>query len=86
MLRCAKRLQAFFILFCEEYDCKEMLLDSEDWRQIDYLLCLTEVFFEYTQALSKTQDVTVYLVFRIYNALFVHLEESMKQLRRKRVL
>jgi hypothetical protein len=86
MLRRAKRLREFFTLFCEEYDCKEMLLDKEEWRQIDYLLCLTEPFFEYTQALSKTRDVTAHLVFRVYNALFEHLEQSMKQLQRKRVL
>jgi hypothetical protein len=78
MLRRAKRLRGFFTLFCEEYDCKEMLLDNEEWRQIDYLLCLIELFFEYTLALLKTRDVTAHLVFRIYNALFEHLEGSMK--------
>jgi hypothetical protein len=43
-------------------------------------------FFEYTQALSKTRDVTAHLVYRIYNTLFKHLKQLMKQLRRKRVL
>lgn len=48
MLRRAKRLRAVFLPFCAEYDCEEMLLNDEEWRQIDYLLCLTEPFFEYT--------------------------------------
>jgi hypothetical protein len=54
MLRRAKRLRAIFALFCAEYDCKEMLLQDEEWRQVDYLLCITEPFFDYTTQLSKT--------------------------------
>ncbi|KAG0153117.1 hypothetical protein PDIDSM_2076 [Penicillium digitatum] len=75
MLRRAKRLQ---------YDCEEMLLSEQEWRQIDYLLCITEPFFDYTTQLSKTRDVTAHYVFKIYNKLF-DLERSQAQLRRKRV-
>jgi hypothetical protein len=85
MLRRAKRLRAFFAPFCAEYNCEEMLLNDEEWRQIDYLLYITEPFFDYTTELSKTTEVTTHLVFKIYNALFEHLEKSMNQLRRKRV-
>jgi hypothetical protein len=63
-----------------------MALDAEEWRQIDYLLYITKPFFDYTMALSKTRDVTAHLVFRIYNVLFEHLEKSITQLKRKRVL
>ncbi|KAG0156345.1 hypothetical protein PDIDSM_3523 [Penicillium digitatum] len=85
MLRRAKRLRAIFSLFCTEYDCEEMLLSEQEWRQIDYLLCITEPFFDYTTQLSKTRDVTAHYVFKIYNKLFDHLERSQAQLRRKRV-
>lgn len=85
MLRRAKRLRTIFTLFCAEYDCKEMLLGDQEWRQVDYLLCITEPFFDYTTQLSKTRDVTAHYVFKIYNRLFDHLERSMNQLRRKRV-
>jgi hypothetical protein len=85
MLRRAKRLRAFFTPFCTEYSCEEMLLNDEEWRQIDYLLCITEPFFDYTTELSKTREVTAHLVFKIYNALFEHLEQSMSRLRRKQV-
>ncbi|KAG0160397.1 hypothetical protein PDIDSM_7925 [Penicillium digitatum] len=65
MLRRAKRLRAIFSLFCTEYDCEEMLLSEQEWRQIDYLLCITEPFFDYTTQLSKTRDVTAHYVFKI---------------------
>jgi hypothetical protein len=84
MLRRAKRLRSIFAPFCAEYDCEEMLLQDEEWRQVDYLLCITEPFFNYTTQLSKTRDVTAHYVFKIYNKLFEHLEQSMKQLQRKR--
>lgn len=85
MLRRAKRLRDFFGPFCADYNCDEMALNNDEWRHIDYLLCITKPFFDYTLALSKTRDVTSHLVFRIYNVLFEHLENSMSQLRRKRV-
>lgn len=85
MLRRAKRLRAIFSLFCAEYDCEEMLLSEQEWRQIDYLLCITEPFFDYTTQLSKSRDVTAHYVFKIYNRLFDHLEQSQAQLQRKRV-
>ncbi|KAJ5249389.1 hypothetical protein N7524_011705 [Penicillium chrysogenum] len=78
MLRRAKRLRDFLGTFCTDYNCEEMALNNDEWRQIDYLLCLTKPFYEYTLALSKTRDVTAYLVFQIYNMLFEHLEKSIK--------
>ena len=62
-----------------------MLLNHEEWRQVDYLLCITKPFFDYTTQLSRTRDITAHYVFKIYNKLFEHLERSMNQLRRKRV-
>jgi hypothetical protein len=86
MLRRAKRLRSIFTLFCIEYETEEMLLSDQEWRQIDYLLCITEPFFDYTTQLSKTRDITAHFVFKIYNKLFAHLEKSMRQLQRKRVV
>ena len=85
MLRRVKRLRSFFQPFCEEYDCEEMLLDTQEWRQIDYLLQITRPFFDYTTELSKTKEVTTHLVFKIYNALFNHFFEAEALLKRKRV-
>lgn len=52
------------------------MLDPEEWRQIEYLLWITQPFFKFTTALSKTKDVTIHSVFGIYNKLFEHLETS----------
>jgi hypothetical protein len=86
ILRRAKRLRDIFTPFCAQYSCEEMLLNREEWRQVDYLLYITQPFFDYTTQLSKTRDITAHYVFKIYNKLFEHLEQSMNQLRRKRML
>ncbi|OQD68423.1 hypothetical protein PENANT_c312G04950 [Penicillium antarcticum] len=83
MLRRAKRLRPIFTPFCAEYDCEEILLYEEEWRQVNYLLCITKPFFDYTTQLSKTRDITAHYMFKIYNKLFEYLEQSIKQLRRK---
>ncbi|KAJ5120790.1 uncharacterized protein N7515_010178 [Penicillium bovifimosum] len=86
MLRRAKRLRVFIMKYCDQFNCKDFALDDDQWRQIDYLLYLTKPFFDFTLALSKSREVTSHLVFLIYNRLFEHLEKSITQLRRKRVL
>jgi hypothetical protein len=85
MLQRAKRLQSELDRYCRLYDVDYMMLNSDEWRQIDYLLCLTKPFYIYTTALSKTKDVTIHNVFTLYNELFKHLEVSKRQLQRKRV-
>ena len=85
MLRRAKRLQSVFDEFCTKYGHSHLKLDQEQQRQIDYLLCITQPFFQFTNALSKTKDITVHLIFGIYNKLFDHLEKSINQLRYKKV-
>jgi hypothetical protein len=86
MLQRAKRLQSTFDEFCTKYGHSHLKLDQEQWRQIDYLLCITQPFFQFTIALLKTNDVTIHLVFGIYNKLFDHLEQSIRQLGRKKVI
>lgn len=85
MLQRAKRLQSIFNTFCSEYGLRDLTLDQEEWRQIDYLLWITQPFFKSTTALSKTKDITIHIVFEIYNNLFDHLENSIHQLQRKKV-
>lgn len=85
MLRRAKRLQSTFDDFCSQYDQDHFALSQEEWRQIEYLLWITQPFFKFTTLLSKTKDVSIHLVFSIYNKLFNHLERSMSALRRKKV-
>lgn len=85
MLRRAKRLSSAFNRYCLEHDQPQFKINAEEWRQIDYLLCITQPFYKWTTGLSKIKDVTVHNVFRVYNKLFDHLEASIRQLERKRV-
>lgn len=85
MLRRAKRLRPIFDQYCLRENLTDLMLDQEHWRQIDYLLWITQPFFKFTTALSKSKDITVHSVFGIYNTLFDHLEKSINQLRRKKV-
>jgi hypothetical protein len=85
MLSRAKKLQSVFDQYCTTHQYVQFKLDREEWRQIEYLLLITQPFFDYTTILSKTKDVTVHSIFSIYNELFTHLEASEKQLKRKAV-
>jgi hypothetical protein len=85
MLQRAKRLQSYLNRYCRLESLDNLMLDSDEWRQIEYLLYLTRPFFLYTSTFSKTKDVTIHQVFRLYNQLFKHLEASINQLKRKKV-
>lgn len=85
MLRRAKRLQVTFDTFCSQYDQPYFALNKEEWRQIDYLLFILQPFFKYTTVVCTTKDSSIHLVFSFYNKLFDHLENSIRQLRRKKV-
>ena len=85
MLRHAKRLQSTFDEFYEHYGQDQFALSAEEWRQIEYLLWITQPFLRFTSLLSQTKDVTIHLVFSIYNKLFDHLEKPIRQLQRKKV-
>lgn len=85
MLRRAKRLQLVFNKYCSENQYTLFTLDRDEWRQIDYLLCLTQPFFQFTTILCQTKEVTIHIVFEIYHSLFEHLEKSIHQLQQKRV-
>lgn len=85
MLRRAKRLQATFDIFCSQYDQPHFALNTEEWRQIDYLLFILQPFFKYTTVVCTTKDISIHLVFSFYNRLFDHLENPIRQLRQKKV-
>lgn len=88
MLQRAKRLQSIYNEFCSQpqHALPHLTLDHEEWRQIEYLLCITQPFFKFTTLLSQTRDVSIHLVLSIYNKLLDYLEKSMDALRRKRAV
>jgi hypothetical protein len=85
MLQRAKRLSKAYDEYCSEHNYPQFKLDTEEWRQVDYLLCITQPFHQWTTAISKIKDVTIHQIFRIYNKLFDHFDFSISQLKRKRV-
>ncbi|KAJ6001045.1 hypothetical protein N7481_001454 [Penicillium waksmanii] len=86
MLDRAKRLQQVFDLYCTTHHYSHFKLSAEEWRQVDYLFLITKPFFDMTNVLSKTRDVTVHSVFSIYNKVFNHLDAAEEKLERKGVL
>jgi hypothetical protein len=52
---------------------------------VDYLLLITKPFFDFTNVLSKTRDISVHHVFTIYNRLFSHLDDMEKRLKCKAI-
>jgi hypothetical protein len=85
MLNRARKLQPVFDRYCTTHQYVQFKLDQEEWRQVEYLLLITKPFFDFTNVLSKTRDVTVHHVFSIYNRLFSHLDDAEKKLKRKAV-
>ena len=85
MLYRAKKLQPVFDQYCRTHQYVQFKLDQEGWRQVEYLLLIMKPFFDFTNVLSKTRDVTVHHVFSIYNKLFNHLDDAEKKLKRKAV-
>jgi hypothetical protein len=85
MLKRAKRLAPVFDKYCTEHSQPRFKLNSEEWRQVDYLLHITQPFYKWTTGLSKIRNVTIHNVFKVYNVLFDHFEKSIRQLQRKRV-
>lgn len=85
MLRRAKQLQSVFNEYCIMHQYLQFKLNKDEWRQIKYLLWITKPFFDYTTALSTTKEVTIHLIFDIYNNLFNYLEKLIQQLQNKKV-
>lgn len=82
MLDRAKRLQPYTDRYCTDHHHTQFKLSEEEWRQVEYLL-LTKPFFDFTNMLSKTRDVTIHHIFSIYNNLFNYLDLAKKKLQRK---
>ncbi|KAJ6086552.1 hypothetical protein N7467_005466 [Penicillium canescens] len=59
MLRRARRLCIYIEKYCNDHDYAQFKISATEWRQIDYLLHLTQPFFQFTMALMKTKDETL---------------------------
>jgi viroplasmin and RNaseH domain-containing protein len=71
--------------FCQDYSIIYLLLDNDEWSQIEYLIDLLKSFCLFTKVLSSTRTFTINMIFKIYNRLFEHLKKTSQRLARKRV-
>ena len=85
MLDRARKIQPDIDRYCDTHHHARFKLNAEEWRQVEYLLLLTKPFFDFTNVLSKTRDVTIQHIFGIYNKLFNHLDRAEEKLKRKSV-
>ncbi|KAJ5662647.1 uncharacterized protein N7477_010263 [Penicillium maclennaniae] len=76
----------YFNRYCHIECLDNLKLNSEEWRQVNYLLYLIRPFFLYISTFSKIKDVTIHQVFKLYNKLFKHLEALISQLKKKKML
>lgn len=85
MLCRAKRLQIYFDRFCTQNSYNHLKLSLDEWQQVDYLITILQPFFQFTEAISVSKDVTIYIVFSVYNKLFGHIESSIQKLQQKKI-
>jgi 6-pyruvoyl-tetrahydropterin synthase len=78
-------LRSEFTQFCKNYSVTYLLLDNDEWSQIEYLIELLKSFCLFIKVLSFTRTFTINMIFKIYNRLFEHLKKTSFRLARKRV-
>ncbi len=86
MLRQAYQLREFVDLwtekYCEDFKIAKIKLDESEWFMILLVDNLLNFFYECTLVVSWTINADIHLRFRIFDALFNHLEQIEKNIRR----
>ncbi len=86
MLHRAYQLREFVDLwtekYCEDFKIARIKLDESEWFMILLVDNLLNFFYECTLVVSWTTNADIHLKFRIFNALFNHLEQIEKNIRR----
>ncbi len=86
MLRQAYQLREFVDLwtekYCEDFKIAKIKFNESKWFMILLVNNLLNLFYEYTLVMLQTTNADIHLRFRIFNALFNHLEQIEKNIRR----
>ncbi len=85
MLIKAHDLRSEITQFYENYSIIYLLLNNDEWSQIEYLIDLLKFFCLFIKTLNTTRAFTINMIFKIYNRLFEHLKKTFHRLVRKRV-
>jgi hypothetical protein len=71
--------------FCVKWNVDYLLLENDEWSQIEYLIKLLKSFCLFIKILIITRITTINTIFKIYNRLFEHFEKIQFRFARKRV-
>lgn len=63
---------------------QELYLAPDEWKQVEYVIVILFPFWQYTQAISISWDISIHLAWQIYNKLFQHLESRSREAERER--
>lgn len=63
---------------------QELYLTPDEWKQVQYVIVILFPFWQYTQAISISRDISIHLAWQIYNKLFQHLESRSREAERER--
>jgi len=53
---------------------QELYLAPDTWKQVEYVIVILFPLWQYTQAISISQGISIHLAWQIYNKLFQHVE------------
>lgn len=70
---------------CDHVEADVLRLNPQEWRQVEYLITLLQPFFLVTLPLSSSSQPNIHLVYRFYDFVFKHLEETEHVLAPKRI-
>ena len=82
----AKKLRPKIEEFLEKYSKEEKLVSLKDkeWKHVDYLIKILNLFNEATCVISITKlNILIYLVYITYNILFNYLEAKLDKIKSK---
>ncbi len=90
MLHQAYQLREFVDLwtekYCEDFKIAKIKFDESEWFMILLVDNLLNLFYKCTLIVSWTINADIHLRFQIFNALFNHLEQIEKNIRRSTCL
>jgi hypothetical protein len=78
-LRLLKRAVTIFL---RKYQTR-LLLSSDQWKQVEYLIKLTSVFNSVTQTIGRSQSPSIHEVYETYDTLLTHLDKEIQRLTHK---
>jgi hypothetical protein len=58
---------------------KSLIMIEKEWREVTYMIDLLKSFYQWTQEIEQSRDLTIHYAFTAYNSLFDHLKNQRKK-------